>query len=89
MTCPLSELREVVTGHTHYDDERRAKVIAELAEIVQDADPSVAWIYLTCLPAEELQRMLMFALAAIPVDKTVDDIWAWITELPVAQVVTA
>lgn len=90
ITCPLSELREIVTGQTHHDDERRAKVIAELAEIVQDEDPSVAWIYLGCLPEEEKRRMLMFALAAIPVGvgKSVDDIWAWITQLPVAQAVT-
>lgn len=89
MLCPLSEMREVVTGFSHYDDERRAKVIAELAATVQDADPSVAWIYLGCLPERELRRMLMFSLAAIPVDKTVDDIWSWITELPVAQAVNA
>ena len=52
---------------------------------VQDSDPQIVWDYLTALPADELQRLLMFALAGVPVDRHIDDIFGWVLELPAAR----
>lgn len=85
MTCPMSEQRVAPTGMTPADCEKRARLIAELAAQVQDEDPHLAWIRLTCLPDVELQRLLMFALAAIDLDQTVTDMWGWVCDLPIAR----
>ncbi|WP_268950232.1 hypothetical protein [Mycolicibacterium pulveris] len=41
------------------------------------------------MPANELQRLMMVALAAIPVDRRVEDMFAWVCDLPVAKGVGA
>ena len=83
--CSMSGQHQPITGHAPTDYVSRAYLIADLAEQVQDRDTTVAWEYLTALPANELQRMLMLALAAIPIEgRSVDDIWQWVAELPVA-----
>ena len=64
---------------------REAQVIADLANQVQDEDPAIVWEVLTSMPADELQRLLVFALAAIPTDQTVDQMFAWVRQLPVAR----
>lgn len=84
-TCPLSNQRGPITGLSFEAHEERAKLLADLAAQVQDADPSVVWQYLTCLDGAELQRLLMFALAALPIDQTVTDMWGWCAQLPVAR----
>lgn len=84
--CPLSEQRVPITGLTPADYASRAKLVANLASQVQDADPRIVWTYLTALPGNELQRLMMVALAALPVDQTVAEMWAWVTELPAARV---
>jgi hypothetical protein len=84
-TCPLSTQRVPFDGHTATDYVGRAHLVADLAEQVQDADPAVVWEYLTATPAAEIQRLLIIALAAIPVDQRVEDMFAWVTELPVAK----
>ena len=84
-TCPLSEQPIPVTGESEWDYERRAKLIADLAEQVQDQDPTRVWLYLTALPAGELQKLLMLSLAALNLDGTVEDMWKWVTDLPVAR----
>lgn len=87
--CPLSLQHIAIDGHTPTAYVSRAHLVADLAEQVQDADPAIVWEYLTALPAAELQRLLMISLAAVPVDKTVEDIWGWVTELPAAKAVGA
>jgi hypothetical protein len=81
----MSNQRTPITGLTHADHERRAHTVLDLAQQVQDEDPAVVWTVLTATPADELQRLLMFALAAIPMDRSIDDIYAWVRELPVAR----
>lgn len=76
---------ELIDGLTDRDHEKRAKVIADLANQVQDEDPAIVWEVLTSMPADELQRLLVFALAAIPTDQTVDQMFAWVRQLPVAR----
>ena len=65
--------------------ETRAAIVADLAWQVHDGDPILAWDNLTAMPADELQRLLVVALAGIPTDLKVDQIWAWVRALPVAQ----
>lgn len=63
----------------------RAHIVANLAATVQDADPAVVWDYITALPPEELQRLMMLALAALPIEQTVAEMWDWVCDLPAAK----
>jgi hypothetical protein len=83
--CPLSNQRTPVSGDSVDAHAERAELLADLAFQVQDADPAAVWTYLTCLSDAELQTLLMFALAALPIDKTVHDMWGWVSQLPAAQ----
>lgn len=83
--CPLSLQLLPPAGETPGAYLSRARLVADLAVQLQDADPNTVWQYLTALPGAELQRIAMLALAAIPVDRTLNEIWAWVTELPAAK----
>ncbi len=88
--CPLSYQRVPRVGLTERDWEHRAKQVANLAWQLHDCDPAIVWAYLTALPADELQRLTLVALAGIPIEgRTVDDIFDWVTELPTAQRISA
>lgn len=87
-TCPLSGQHIPITGHTNTDYLSRAYLVADLADQVQDRDTSVVWTILTALPAAELQRLLMIALAAVPTDKTIDELFGWVAALPKARLET-
>ena len=84
-TCPMAGEHVPITGHSDNDYFARAHLISKLAWRVRDEDPQQVWNYLTVLPAEEVQRLLMLALAAIPVDQTVEDMFAWVCDLPAAR----
>lgn len=66
--------------------ETRARIVADLAAQVQDMDPALVWEYLTAMPAVEVQRLLVVALAAVPVDRTLSGMFAWVNDLPDAKV---
>lgn len=83
--CPLSDQRVVVTGLSDTDHEHRARTVLDLAEQVQDADPALVWTYLTALPKAELQRLMVIALAGLPVDQHEETTWRWVYRLPAAQ----
>jgi hypothetical protein len=85
--CAMSLQHIPIVGESETAYISRAKLVANLAAQVQDADPSVVWDYLTALPGNELQRLTMIALAAMPIDQTLEDMFAWVYELPVAKVV--
>lgn len=82
--CPMSKQRTPITGMTDRDMMARANLLCSLACQVRDEDPRIVWDYLTTMPAVELQRMLQLALAAIPVDRKLHDVFDWVAELPVA-----
>lgn len=85
--CPMSEQYRAVDGTGFDDHRRRANQVCDLATQVRDADPSVVWSVLTTIPAAELQRLLMVALAGIDVEgRTVDDVYEWVRELPPTSV---
>lgn len=88
-TCRMTDQRVPITGDSGADYLSRAYHVADLADQVQDRDPSVVWDYLTATPAGELQRLLIIALAAFPVDKPIDEIFGWVTQLPAAKEATA
>lgn len=89
--CPLSDQRVPVTGHSERDHERRAYTVMDLAEQIQNSDPELVWTYLTALPADELQRLLVIALAGVPVPEaaTPEDVFAWVLDLPIARTTPA
>lgn len=84
--CPVSGQRTPVTGFTATDYVSRAQLVASLAGQVQDEDPAVVFDYITALPVDELRRMLQIALAAVPVDKSVGEMFGWVCSLPAAKV---
>ncbi|MDH6199237.1 hypothetical protein M2272_005905 [Mycobacterium frederiksbergense] len=86
-TCHLSRERTPITGTTERDYERRADLIGHLAWRLKDEDPRKVRDYLTAMPAVELQRMLMLALAAVPVDRSIDEVFGWVCDLPEARLV--
>lgn len=83
--CPLSRQRIPIKGLSNQDHADRAEVLTDLAFQVQDEDPRIVWDYLTCLDSVELQRLLMFSLAAMDIDKNVDQLWGWVKNLPQAR----
>jgi hypothetical protein len=87
--CSMSKQRIPVTGLNSDDFIERAVLVADLAGQLQDLDPTIVWDFLTALPAAELQRMMMVALAAVPVDQTLTDVFGWVCDLPTATAVTA
>ncbi|OYN76842.1 DUF7368 family protein [Mycolicibacterium sphagni] len=87
--CRMSWQLVPVTGVDEEAYETRAAIVADLACQMQDVDPLLVWDYLTAVPASELQRLLMVALAGIPLDRRIDDIFSWVHQLPVAQGRTA
>lgn len=85
--CPMSDQYRAVEGSEFTDHRRRANQVCDLATQVRDCDPSVVWSVLTTIPASELQRLMMVALAGIDVEgKTVDDVYGWVRELPPTSV---
>jgi hypothetical protein len=64
----------------------RAHLVAQLAVQIHDEDPEVVWDYITAIPEQELHRMLMVALAAVPVDLSVAEVFSWVSDLPTARV---
>jgi hypothetical protein len=63
----------------------RATLVCDLAAQLRDVDPAVVWDYLTGLPADELQRMTMVALAGIDVDSPISEVFGWVQQLPAAR----
>lgn len=88
--CRMEQQHAPVTGLNASSMVARAHMVADLAQQVQDRDPSIVWDVLTGLPADELQRLTMIALAGIPVeDNKIADIWGWVCDLPEAKAATA
>lgn len=84
--CPISHQRTPVSGVGATEYVSRAHLVAQLAVQIHDEDPGVVWDYITAIPESELCRMLMVALAGVPVDLSVADIFSWVSELPAGRV---
>jgi hypothetical protein len=82
--CIMSRQPVMPTGTTDHDFERRAAIVTDLACQMRDCDTRIVWDYLTAASTLELQRMMMVALAAIPVDQTLRNTFDWVCELPIA-----
>lgn len=83
--CSLSGMREPLVGDSAAAYLSRAVLVGDLACRLKDEDPSQTWDYLTSLSGSELQKMTMIALAAVPVDKPISEIYGWVCALPVAE----
>lgn len=85
--CMMSKRRQPISGMNETAFESRAYLVTELASELQDEDPHVTWEYLTALPAVEVQRLLMVALAGIETEgRTLTEIFGWVNELPIARI---
>lgn len=81
--CPLS--RTVVSAAVWAEAPHvaRAQTVLHLASLLRDEDPAWVWAHVERTEPAELRRMLMTALAAIPVDqRTRDQLFEWVKELP-------
>ncbi|AVJ50257.1 hypothetical protein I5J36_gp40 [Mycobacterium phage Mendokysei] len=83
--CRMTGQRVPVTGTRDEDHVARAHLVVALAGQLADEDPQLTWDYLTALPAVEVQRLLVVALAAIPTDRTIYELFAWVLNLPEAR----
>jgi hypothetical protein len=52
-----------------------------LAGQLRDCDPAMTWQYLTAIPSAELQRLLVVALAAIPLESKRSELFGWVQQL--------
>lgn len=83
--CPLVGHHHPITGTCEADYEARARIVLDLADQVQDRDPHILWTYLTALPADELQRLLVISLAGMNIaDRRISEVFGWVTNLPAA-----
>lgn len=84
--CPMSDQYMVVEGHDSSHYRRRALQVCDLAAQLQHSgDPRIVWDVLTTVPADELQRLAVIALAGINTDQAVEDVFGWVLELPAAR----
>lgn len=82
--CTNSELPTPVTEINSFTHSRRIKQVLGLASVVQDEDPRLIDNYLTGLSAHEVQAVALYALAAIDLDRTRDELFPrWTRELKV------
>lgn len=88
--CFMSEQHAPITGHTDQAMISKAQLVAKLAMRIQDEDPHQVWRYLTAMPGELVQEMLMIALAGLDIEgRTVGEIWDWVRQLPDARIEVA
>lgn len=84
--CFMSKRRTPIRGNSDDAMRARAHLVCDLASQLRDLDPVEVWDYLATMPTLELRRLLVVALAGIEVeDRTVVDVFRWVTELPVAR----
>lgn len=83
--CSLSGMREPLVGDSAAAYLSRAVLVGDLACRLKDEDPAVVWDYLTAVSGNELQKLMVVALAAVPVDKSVGELFEWVSDLPKAR----
>lgn len=86
-SCPLASMPVVPTPvdgvwPTEEDLAVRARLVPRLGQMQQDEDPHLVWTYLSTLKPMDLQIMLAAALAIVPTEGRIRDIFAWLYELP-------
>lgn len=79
-TLPTS----AVTDERAEQLERTAALVSHLAFLLRDEDPNLLWGFLSRLDRGQLQELAVVALAAIPIDATTDELFAWVNALPAA-----
>lgn len=83
--CPLSQQPVPARGLSHDAHRRRAGIVCQLAAQLRDEDPALVHHYIGVQSRDELERLLVVALAAIPTDRTLLEVFEWVTELPAAR----
>lgn len=69
-------------SHTHCTAlERTADHALDLACRLRDEDPQIIWDALTGLGRRDLQELAVVLLAALPIDKSKADIFAWVYQI--------
>lgn len=82
--CPLSSQPIPPVGMGESEHRRRASIACQLAAQLRDQDPAITHAYLAVQERTELERLTVAALAAIPIDRPMSDIYEWVIGLPVA-----
>ncbi|QFG11111.1 hypothetical protein PBI_QUEENHAZEL_39 [Mycobacterium phage QueenHazel] len=80
--CRMSRRAVAPSGLAPNDHVRRARMVMTMAWMLRDEDPAELWDWLTAIGADELQRLLVIALAAIDVEKSATELWEWVCALP-------
>lgn len=83
--CLLADLPAPANGTTPDDYQRRATIVTHLAALLRDQDPAHIHAWLHTQPRHELVRLMVVALAAIPIQQRLTDIYQWIYQLPAAR----
>lgn len=83
--CPLSGQPATSCGEQPEDYRTRAATVCYLAAQLRDRDPALTYSWLCATERDELIRLMIVALAAVPVDKPASQIFGWVTALPAAR----
>lgn len=81
---PLPDARRVSAGRCA-ELEQTAALAVELVGSLRDENPHVCWSALSRLDRRQLQELAVVALAAIPVDATLAELFGWVLDLPCAS----
>lgn len=82
--CPLSEQPLPAGGFDPRAYTQRARTVTTLAAQLRDLDPQLVYDYLNAQTRHELIQLAAVAIAAIPTDHCLTDVFAWVTDLPEA-----
>lgn len=85
--CPMSDLPLPASGDSPEAYLHRATIVARLAGLLRDEDPRTVHTYLTTLDRGEIISLAMIAVAGIPHQQRVTEIWSWVCDLPQATVI--
>lgn len=62
--------------------EGTAEFALHLAFLLRDEDPNLVWEVLSRLDRQQLQELAVIALAAVPINATREELYAWVEQLP-------
>jgi hypothetical protein len=83
---PLLPNPPLITDSRCRELERTAGLVLRLATLLRDEDPVLVNHTLKQLPRTKLEELATVALAAIPLDSTVGELFAWVTDLATEEV---
>lgn len=83
----LVEVPEIPAHNPHVSDERAAeleatvKAAVDLSCRLRDENPRITWDALSKLDRQRLQELAVVLLAAVPIDRSITEMFAWVYPL--------